>query len=658
MLLLRALTLVNFGPFKHEQRIDFDIDHGVLIVYGENMRGKTTLLNAIRYALFGKALTRGSVEIRPSQIGNWESIAEGTYGFKVILDFQYEDLPYQLTRECRLRPGVAKPSSDSDYIQDYFLQRDGSVLGPDEAALELTRIMPETVSRFFLFDGELLQQYEELLRSESDMGRQIKEAIERILGLPVLTNARADLSRLYHEAQNQEAKAAQKNQKTQQLGNAHAQLLERRKAMQDETDRLTQELEKLRQNKIAKEELVKKQERLRSLLVERDRLQSDIDVSNARLQEKENRRKDLLATAWRGMLGPRIKSVRDTLETELTTKREQRTRAHLAQRTVETITEALGEGRCPTCLQEVLGEAKNRLEALLNDRRNEKEESHNDELIAALERRISMLRQEEGTVRLDLLEEVNETIDDLRVSIATVQDRLREIREQTANLDESEIRRLYSEYEKAVEEISVVERGIKEQNKILAEINDNIAKVEAELVKKGGVDLERERNRRELCDRLHQLFDEGVKVYRDQLRDKVEKDATALFLQLTSESEYAGLSINENYGLTIQHQDGNRIPVRSAGAEHIVALSLMGALQKNAPLQGPLIMDSPFGRLDSTHTTRVVRSLPKMARQVILLVYESELEPKLARAELLGTLKHEYRIQRRTARYSMIERVV
>jgi len=56
--------------------------------------------------------------------------------------------------------------------------------------------MPEQVSRFFLFDGELLQQYEELLRNDSEMGRQIKESVERILGVPVLTNARTDLADL------------------------------------------------------------------------------------------------------------------------------------------------------------------------------------------------------------------------------------------------------------------------------------------------------------------------------------------------------------------------------------------------------------------------------------------------------------------------------
>src|SRR5439155_6454766 len=111
--------------------------------------------------------------------------------------------------------------TDLDYQQDSFVRKDGTVLGTDQRDAEIARIMPETVSRFFLFDGELLQQYEELLRNESDMGRNIKDAIERILGVPVLTNGRADLAELSKDAQRRESRAAQKNQKTQELGNHH-----------------------------------------------------------------------------------------------------------------------------------------------------------------------------------------------------------------------------------------------------------------------------------------------------------------------------------------------------------------------------------------------------------------------------------------------------
>jgi hypothetical protein len=84
----------------------------------------------------------------------------------------------------------------------------------------------------------------------------------------------------------------------------------------------------------------------------------------------------------------------------------------------------------------------------------------------------------------------------------------------------------------------------------------------------------------------------------------------------------------------------------------------MGALQKNAPLRGPVIMDSPFGRLDSGHTEKVVRTLPLMASQAILLVYESELEPELARRVLGEALRREYKIVRKSARHSSLERQI
>ena len=81
----------RLSKFKGEQRIEFPADSGVSIIYGENMRGKTTLLNAIRYALFGKVMTRGATQVALHQMGNWETAKEkGKYGFKVVLEFEHE----------------------------------------------------------------------------------------------------------------------------------------------------------------------------------------------------------------------------------------------------------------------------------------------------------------------------------------------------------------------------------------------------------------------------------------------------------------------------------------------------------------------------------------------------------------------------------------
>ena len=55
MLRFLSLTVEDFGPYKNRQTIDFTSDDGVTIIWGI-MVGKTTLLNAFRYALFGKCM--------------------------------------------------------------------------------------------------------------------------------------------------------------------------------------------------------------------------------------------------------------------------------------------------------------------------------------------------------------------------------------------------------------------------------------------------------------------------------------------------------------------------------------------------------------------------------------------------------------------------
>jgi DNA sulfur modification protein DndD len=66
-------------------------------------------------------------------------------------------------------------------------------------------------------------------------------------------------------------------------------------------------------------------------------------------------------------------------------------------------------------------------------------------------------------------------------------------------------------------------------------------------------------------------------------------------------------------------------------------------------------MDSPFGRLDEHHTRNVVRSLPKMADQVVVLVYDTELDRQVAIQQLDGRLRSELQLERVNARHTSIE---
>jgi DNA sulfur modification protein DndD len=627
----------------------------VTIVYGENMRGKTTLLNAIRYALFGTVLTRGEARLNFANIENWEEASQGHHGFKVILAFKHDGASYELTRECRLRKGLAVPQSDSDYEQLCFLQRNGEALGPEETVDELVRVMPESVSRFFLFDGELLQQYEELLRAESDMGQRIKDSIERILGVPVLTHARTNVKRLLDDAQKTESKAAQKSQETQELGNNHMRLIEQRAAHEAEIARLASDAAELQKKKRGLEEDVKKYERLLALFNERERINKEIAEIDKRQAEKESRLKETMSGAWRGVLVPKIKQELSNLEGQRDKLQAAGSRIAAAAYLISMIDSGIKDGCCPACDTAISDPSRTALERLKEQLEAESQQEGNPSELDDLLRKISILKEAGSSFSAELASELLDDIEDCRVERHVKTHRLSEIEEATRALDESEHRRIQASYDNTIKEITLVNQGVQNERDALARVEQDIEKVQRKLDQLGGANLAHDRRRREVATGLYELINEAVDVYRDKLRMKVEADASALFIKLTTEPEYSGLQINESYGLSILHKDGTVIPVRSAGAEHIVALSLMGALQKNAPLQGPIIMDSPFGRLDDQHTTKVVESLPNMAAQVMLLVYESEMEPRIARERLQGNLKREYRIGRMTARHSTIE---
>ena len=644
MLVLKALTLENFGPFKGRQRVEFAQDDGVMIIYGENMRGKTSLLNAVRFAFFGRVIGRGSKATSIHEIGNWEEAAVGKYGFQVELEFSSGGHDYKLTRTCRAR--VTTPTSDADYQVDHFLECDGDVLGPEQASTELARILPEQISRFFLFDGELLQEYEDLLSSESDMGRRISEAIERILGVPVLTSSRATALRMKERSEKREATAAQSDQKTREYGNQLADLHAQRDVLKADAAKLKTDLDGLRTKKATLEEALKRKERYASLMEKKDGLERLVSEQTERLDTKRQELAAGMASAWCTLLAPQMRDAARRLETHREALEATVTRWKVLQELKASATHS-----CPTCLQKITAEARAALEEAASGDDEAGVQEAREEL-ERVRRRLSALSRFLDDDRGDTLKIRWEAIDELEVDIADKKGQITEINKQLETVDEASLRKDKTEYEQTVRAIDTTERTLTDCEEKLADNKTGAERIQKRLDRLGGNDLQGERARRSLYAKVHELFDEAVSAYRDQLRRRVEADATKHFRALTTEPDYRSLLINDSYGLTIVHKDGSLIPVRSAGAEHVVALCLVGALQNNAPLQGPIIIDSPFGRLDRGHTTNIVRALPTMAKQVMLLVYEDELPAGLARTELKGQLKSEWILVRRSARHT------
>lgn len=663
MLRFTSLTVENFGPFKGSQTIDFTTENGVTIIWGNNGRGKTTLLNVFRYALFGRYKNRRGTEVDLTTLPNIEGRADGNYNFKVILRMINDTTRYELTRQCSVRKGVAVPQSNDDCETNVYLKEDGAILPPEKREHVLKVIMPDEVSRFFLFDGELLQEYEELLIEGTEVGAKIKESIEKILGVPVLTNSAIDASAILDEYRKAKSKIAQSNAQTQKIATQIDGLEAEKREQNVELDRLQEELSSRLEERARLQDNLQQSEHVKTLLDRMDTLEWDIKNKKAKRDTLFDQIIAQTKDAWRGLVSARVDAILIDVSAQLN-ELENKEAAHaIEKRLISDMKLAAQKCHCHLCNQDI---DETHVQALLNRistyaggidglDRNEQD------MLQRLRMRKATLEGMRSTNKseiLGLLENQLATleveIDDSERQFKTVRDEL----ERHGDIEElaKDTKDSVNSLAQCIKKIENLQEGIRATKNELKGIDSALATLEDKLNKAStDVELRLAGKKASLCEQIHDIFETGISSYRDKLKEDVETDATELFVNISNDPDYIKLEINENYGLAIRHASGELVPLRSAGFEHIVALSLIGALHKNAPLRGPIIMDSPFGRLDPDHKKNITKALPHMSEQIVLLAYTHEIDEQQARTTLGNSLKKEYRLTRYSSFHTEIE---
>ena len=83
---LKKLTLQAFGPFRNKIVIDFEnnnISKGLLLITGDTGAGKTTIFDAICFALYGQ--TSGETRTANSLRSDFASLEDETYVELILL---------------------------------------------------------------------------------------------------------------------------------------------------------------------------------------------------------------------------------------------------------------------------------------------------------------------------------------------------------------------------------------------------------------------------------------------------------------------------------------------------------------------------------------------------------------------------------------------
>ena len=660
---IERIIINNFMPYRGRQEIEFPQHEtqNVMLLFGDNMRGKTSFLNAIRWGFYGVALGRHLREIPKLHLINRDVVDERDWTMSVTLYFVHDGKNHVLDRKITQRDNTIFPQNNADFRETIGLRIDDVVMPGDAINNEINQVMPMEVSRFFLFDGELLQEYENLVIKESDQSKKIKEHVESILGVPSLVHARDELKDLLSDARKIQRKEAEKNEELRKLAKDQKKLEITQESLDEDIRRLQAQKDEV-QDKIDDadnylkntEAVQKKQIELAKLDAEKNRFEREIRQSNKDIHY-------LIKDAWKDVLASSVQPITERLKEERKILQQRVNESIDLQGRINELHKSIGEHRiCSTCGQEISEIIRKPLEGKLEKlllQQSEKGVCSDREKLDELVTTIDNLEGIRSANEIDRIIDCVEIITRAKNNLMDTENLRDNIWEEIKHHDTEKIKLKWKERDRWQRQLVQIETTLNSEirNK---EINaEKSARISQLISKHKGSEGSRSNKRIKKLEQLGIIFEKGIDRLRQKLKDDVASHATAIFKRLTTEKTYSGLKINQSYGLSILDQEGRVLDERSAGAEQVVALSLIDGLNKTSGIKAPIVMDTPLGRLDLKHRKNILQYLPDMSEQIILLIHEGEINAKRDIEFFADRIGVRYEIKRISATHSRIERV-
>ena len=636
---ISKVKLKNWMIFRGEQEIQFSTDKAnITVIYGENMHGKTSLLNAIRWCLYGSALNRQAKAIHSAELINSKAYGAGDRQVEVSVFFTVEQKSYEIWRSIDFNGDTPSVSVG--------LKIDGRAIDAGKITQEIENVVPEQISQFMLFDGELLRQFEDLVVSEgSPQAAAIKNAIEKTLGIPEIKLAHHEAAELVRELKRQGKAQFDRDQRSKLLADKHAELDQKLEIKISEKEKIELAIEQFSTELIDLTEQLQKSERA---LVFIDR----VSEGEKRLKELKERQsdtqaaiKDLTSDLWlyplRQAIQPLVKEYTQQLEL-LQRQQEATASKSLELLRLKTSIQSSSCHACKTPLGSAeLDRMRERIEALEMELSPEIDYDEMQFKLRSSLHALKFLPHLDPNPSKYLAEQSRDA--DLEKDILDLENDLYELRQQLQDVDEDASLSVRRSYEAVLQESAVQKFNLERCKQDITDLESELKRIRksdefAKLSQDSDILQQIDR-----AENLKEVLNTAIQNYTDKMRIDIQSRATDTFSNLTTEQTFDTLEINENYGLNLI-VDGKKVN-RSAGAEQIVAMSLIEALNHLGRIKGPMIMDTPVGRLDAKHRKNILDYLPTVVTQLAIFAHSGELSEgsKLLNPNYVGK---RYRINR------------
>ena len=208
MIQLRRARFENFRLLR-EISIEFatSFDKPLTVIRAENDTGKTTLLSALSWALFGDAALPGSRSAYRLHPIDWRAETDGgTVPVKVMIEFAAVDeetgteVLYELERSATER--LVGDTEFAPAASNVMLLKHaaGGVAPVDNPVAVLDSLLPSSLKDIFFIDGDRALAFIEATDEQRVKRERVAKAVRALLGLDLLEDAERHVDKARQEA--------------------------------------------------------------------------------------------------------------------------------------------------------------------------------------------------------------------------------------------------------------------------------------------------------------------------------------------------------------------------------------------------------------------------------------------------------------------------
>ncbi|MEB3178035.1 MAG: DNA sulfur modification protein DndD [Nostocaceae cyanobacterium] len=621
------LVLQNFGPYAGKQVINLNTKSEsdscpIILLGGMNGGGKTTLMDAIRLALYGhraECSTRGNISYADFLIQCVNSQTPPQEKTRVELVFEHieNDKPvqYRIVRTWDRNP---KDGKDHLGILDAHEWLDTALVNTWDEYIE--NLLPLGISNLFLFDGE---QVKELAEQETPPPIVV-EAIRGLLGLELAERLAVDIDILV----NRKRKEIADSKELSTLEEIEQKLKQQQKKYNLETRNfasLEQELAEL--EKKQQEAFDKFISEGGKIAAERSNLERERDTKAASAEQSRQTMCELAAHVLPlTLIEPLLTDAQTQGETEIRLQQLQIARDILIERDERLLNWIHQMGISAEQGDKIKAFLKQDVETLYATFLLAEEPwlLADGEALSKLANSLYQLQVVKNYAKqqLTILYQTEEEIVSLERQI------------QTAASPEA-YNQLVNALKQAQTEVAKAKNNCETTRRKVAELDEEIKQTKKDLQEYTNQNINRQNQEHIIA--VSAKVQETLKLFREKLTlrklNKLEMEVTECFRYLLHKSDLVHrIAIDtHSFSLSLYDLQGKPVPKHrlSAGEKQLLAIAFLWGLARVSGRRLPVAIDTPLGRLDSSHRSNLVeRYFPSASHQVILLSTDTEIGEK------------------------------